>query len=131
MSAEAFTLLGRAAAEQLMVDACTITRETSHTTDPDTGVRTPTFATVYDGRCRIQQQTGVSRPATTGEALVYQLPITVQVPMSVTGVQVDDIVTITASVLDPDLAGRDLWVRELYHKTHATCRRLGCEEVTS
>ena len=73
----------------------------------------------------------MARPQNVGEALVYQLLIDVQVPMSVTGLAVGDVVTVTASALDPDLVGRHFWVKDLAHKTHMTARRLGCEEVTS
>jgi hypothetical protein len=43
----------------------------------------------------------------------------------------DDLVTITASLLDADLVGRTFRVRELGHKSHMTARRVQLEEVTS
>lgn len=134
MSAASLVARGRVAALALMVDACTITRVTGQSTNLQTGVVTDTTATIYTGKCRIQNigtaGQGTARPATVAEAQVYQLPLSIQLPMSVIGVLVADVVTVTASVLDPDLVGRTFWVKELAHKTHLTARRLGLEEVT-
>lgn len=113
-----------------MVDACLIQHRTGETTDPDTGVVTPAYGTVYAGKCRVQQQPGIARPATPGEAYVWLTKFELQLPMSVTGVDTDDLVTITVSVLDADLTGRVWHARALAHKTHATSRRIQCEEVT-
>lgn len=124
---------GRALAEQLMVDACTITRVTGESTDDDTGAVTPTTATVYTGRCRVQQsQLGAdSTPSDPGEAYVRLVAYEVQVPMSVDGVRVSDRIAITASVHDEDLVGRVFVVLGPSHKTHATARRLQCQEVAT
>jgi hypothetical protein len=131
MSASLTALRGQTAAIALMTDACTITR-TSQVTNLQTGVVTNTTTTIYTGRCKFQQLVtgGLARPVSVGEAEVWQLPLHVHVPMTVTGVRVGDIVTASASVLDPDLVGRTFWVRELFHKSYATARRLGLEEVT-
>lgn len=124
---------GRALAESLMVDACTITRLTGETTNEDTGVVTPTTSTVYTGRCRVQQsQLGAdSVPSDPGEAYVRLVAFEVQLPMSVLGLRVQDVVTITASALDPDLVGRQFNILGLAHKTHATARRIQVQEVAT
>jgi hypothetical protein len=131
MSATTATLRGRLAAEANMVDACTIQRVTGTTTNDTTGVVTPTYTTIYSGRCRVQQVVPIAKPAHVGEAAVWLQRLVLQVPMSVTGIASDDLVTITASLLDPDLVGRTFHVRELGHKTHMTARRVQLEEVTS
>lgn len=131
MSATSVVLRGRAAIERLMVDACTIRRPTGSSTDDTTGVVTPTYSTVYSGKCRIQQTVPVSKPDDVGEAHVWLQRLELQVPMSVTGILSDDLVTVTASVLDGDLVGRVFHVRELGHKTHMTSRRVQLEETTS
>lgn len=131
MSVSALLAQGRAAAERLMVDACVIRRVTDSTTDPDTGVITPTYTTIYTGKCRIQQPTAQARTEQAGEAYALMLRLEVQVPMSVTGVQAEDEVLLTASAHDPDLVDRTFLVRDLAHKTHATMRRIGIEERTS
>jgi len=127
---DALLARGRAAAEALMVDACTIRRRTGETTGPG-GVVTPTYVTVFEGQCRLQQPTGTAREEDAGEAALLMVRFELQVPMSVVGVQADDEVTVTASVHDPDLVGREFLVRGLFHKTHATARRLQVEERTS
>lgn len=126
-------LRGRAAAESLMVDTCTVTRLAGEVTNEDTGVVTPTTSTVYTGRCRVQQsQLGAdSTPADPGEAYVRVVAFEVQLPMSVVGVRVQDVITITASPLDPDLVGRAFNVLGLAHKTHATARRIQVQEVAT
>lgn len=122
---------GRTAAEALMTDTCTISRRTGEATDPNTGQITPTYAGVYTGKCRFQQRSAASRETDVGEATLLLRRMELQLPMAVTGVQVDDVVTADASVLDPDLPGRQFVVRDLAHGTHKTARRIGIQEATS
>lgn len=131
MSVTTVLARGRAAAERLMVDACLIRRIANSITDPDTGTITPTYDTVYSGRCRFQQQDAQAARIEVGEASVLMVAMTVQLPMAVTDVRADDEVVATASLHDPDLPGRTFIVKALAHKTHATARRLGLEERTS
>ncbi|GLZ62873.1 DUF6093 family protein [Micromonospora sp. NBRC 107095] len=131
MSVEILLASGRRAIERLMVDQCVVRRDAGTTYDPETGYATPNTTEVYAGKCRVQQQTASAGQRDVGEATVLLLRLEVQVPMSVVGIRVDDVVEVTASVHDPDLPGRRFRVRELAHKTHATARRFGVEEVTS
>lgn len=133
MSAQAATIAGRTAAESLMVDTCLIEHRTGTSAlDETTGRYTDTWTTVYSGKCRIQARDVIRTPtAESGERLVTLKVLTCSVPMSVTGVKVDDRVTVTASALDPDLTNRAFRVADLFHKTHATARRLAIEEITS
>jgi hypothetical protein len=133
MSAQSATLAGRAAAERLMVDTCTVTRVTGGSGDPETGIYTPTRATVYTGKCRVQQAP-IARAGSrseVGEASVVQVGYILQLPTSVTGVEVEDIATVTASALDSGLVGRSFRVAGQAAKTHATMRRLEIREVDS
>lgn len=123
---------GRAAAEALMQDTCTIRRPSGTTTDPDTGVITPTYGDpLYEGKCRVQMAGAQAAAQQPGEAYLLMLRLEVQLPMSVTGLEVDDEITITASTHDPDLVGRVFLIRDLFHKTHATSRRVQVTERTS
>src|SRR5690348_14673080 len=107
MSRASVLARGRAAALAGMVDACAITRVTGHTTDPDTGVQTPTTETVYEGACRVQQWSPSSaRPADVGEDYQLLQATELQLPIDATGVQVGDQVEMTASAHDLDLPGR-------------------------
>jgi hypothetical protein len=130
MSRAAMLARGRIAAENGMVDACTIRRPADVGTDGNGNVIT-TRADVYAGKCRIQQRMGESTSQSPGESYQLLLRLEVQLPMSVTGLQVGDEVTVTSSVSDPDLPGRVFLVRDLAHKSDATARRVGLTERTS
>lgn len=123
---------GRRAAENLMVDECTVTRpgsgdpvwnETSMGYDP------PPPTTVYAGRCRVQLSAAMANTPEAGERVLVVQRATVSVPVDVTGIAVGDTVTITAAAHDPDLVGSTYRVRSLFAKTHATARRLEVEET--
>lgn len=133
MSAITATLRGRAAAEALMLDAVTVTRLASQVTDPETGVVTPTYTTIYTGKCKVQRSQRASRvaPTSVGEAEVFESRLELHLPTSATGVTSDDIATVTASVLDPDLVGMVFHVREPAAKTFTTAHRFGIIQVTS
>lgn len=122
---------GRAAAERLMVDTCIIDRRSGSVLDEDTGQYVDTYTTVYSGKCRIQVTDPGGRAADAGEQTSQIQSLVLQVPMTVSGVKVDDRVSLTASALDPDLVGRTFRVSDLMHKTHATARRLPVEEVAT
>lgn len=122
---------GRAAAERLMADTCLIRRRTGETTDPFSGTITPTYATIYTGKCRVQHQEAQAREENAGQAFLLMLVLQLQLPVSVTGLEVDDEVIMTASTYDPDLVGRVFFIRDLMHKTHTTARRVSIQERTS
>lgn len=136
MTAASVTARGRAAAEALMVDACVIRRQVGTTTDPDTGAVTPSYEDVYSGKCRVQSRNLSARSPNSGQQRVDLYAVELQLPITVTGVAVNDVAEITVS-LDPELptpradgTPRLFRVNNLFHKTHATSRRLSVEEVT-
>lgn len=129
MSATSATLAGRRAAEKLMVDSCSIAHGVGvagfelgeYTTIPG--------AEVYAGKCKVQiQGTRPPKTSTDADALLSLVVVEIHVPMSVVGVEVHDLVTITGSLLDPDLVGRVYRVMDHAGKTFATARRMRCEE---
>lgn len=129
MSIEAFLARGRAAAVELMVDACTIEYLDTSVTDQDLGTVDETFTPVYAGKCRFQQPAPSGNRTDVGEADVLVGQLILQVPMSVVGIRPNAVVTCTASALDPDLVGRKWTVTGLGHKTHSTMRRVALQEV--
>lgn len=133
MSATSALLRGRAAALALMTDAVAVTRlnPAGSTTDGETGVITAAYTTVYSGAAKVQSRQVVARQANVGEAERWITHREVHLPVTATGVQADDIVTVTASVLDPDLVGKVFHVRDVLDKSYATARRLGVVEVDS
>lgn len=112
------------------VDTCTIKRVTGESTDID-GVITPTYTTLYTGVCRVQQQQPYAERKDVGEAYLLALRLEIQLPMTVTGLEPDDILTVVTSLMDADLPGRVFVVRDLAHKTDASSRRVQCSEITS
>ncbi|WP_329019286.1 DUF6093 family protein [Micromonospora rifamycinica] len=121
---------GRAAAERLMVDTCTIRRASGEGSDDDGNVIV-TYEDLYAGKCRVQQTSAQAAQQESGEDYLLLLRLEVHLPMSVIGLETGDEVTITASVHDPDLPGRVFLIRDLAHKSHATARRVGVTERTS
>lgn len=131
MTAQSALEAGRRMAEALMVDSCTIRRRTGTTTNPTTGTVTPTFSTLYTAqKCRIQTRGNWGEAKDIGEAALVLLTVEIQLPVTVTGVEVRDEVTIDVCVNDAELVGREFRVKDLNHKSHGTMRRLMGTEVT-
>jgi hypothetical protein len=130
VSIESALARGRAAAENLMVDACVIKRQAGESVGAG-GVITPTYSTLYTGKCRVQSQAQNHQGTDVGEAYIVLERHEVQLPIAVTGLQEGDQITIVSSALDPDLVGRVFAVRDIARKTHLTSRRVTVLEVTS
>lgn len=116
---------GRAAAERLMVDTCTITRPGVASLNETTGAVTRATTTVYTGACRVKPDPAPSE-SQSGEREVVVRRFIVSIPTSETGVEVDDIVTVTASDFDAALVDRTLTVGGIVTGSHVTARRLVC-----
>jgi hypothetical protein len=132
MSAQTAIARARIAAENMMVDACTITRGGTVTTDDLTGGTTVVGGTtIYTGKCKLQQGPGAAaQRADAGEVVSYLLGLQVHLPVvGSEAVQRGDTVTITTATLDQALANRTFTVQDLLLKTYGSSRRLGCEEV--
>lgn len=129
MSVVDLLVKGRAAAESLMVDTCTVTRVTGRTLDEDDGTYSDTTSIVYSGKCRIQvRNAAVAALPLSGEREVVAFMLELQTPMTGAALAVGDVVTVTASLYDPTLADRVFRVREVFHKSHATARRTLVQE---
>lgn len=122
-------LRGRKAAEQIMVDACAITRAASTITDPETGAVYRTTTAVYTGKCKVSINSKTARPDTIGEDQLFLFRVQLQLPVTAVDVRIDDKAVITSSVYDPELVGRTVAIREVAHGTYITSRRLMAEEV--
>lgn len=136
MSYQAVLRSGRSRAESLMVDACRITRGGTRTFNPGDGTYTTTGgSTVYEGKCRIQipQQivAGGADEKQAGQrewtSTFYMLMLPVE---GSEAVRIEDLVTITSSTNDTAMLNKALHVSGLHTKSHATSRRLRCEEYT-
>lgn len=111
-----------------MVDTCTVRRVTGEAMNATTLVMEPTYSTVYAGRCRVQLNDAAPMRPDAGEHRGTLMRTIVQIPVSVTTVRVDDVVTVALSE-DTELSGRSFRVAAMFHKTHASARRLECEET--
>lgn len=119
---------GRDLAEELMTDACTIRRVTGEALDANHDL-TPTYSTVYAGKCRIRPRQTQDRMLEQGGDDVGVADLVVSVPIAVTGVEPGDLVDITVSTYDPDAVGRTYTVLGSVHGSQVTARRLTCQEV--
>lgn len=100
--------------------------------DEDTGQYTKIPGDLrYAGIARVQTTDAIGNDSTAGDRSLVQTRFRVDLPMSAPGAAVDDIFTVTSSVLDPELAGCRFRVASLVHKTFMTARRLAVEEVQS
>lgn len=130
MSRASVLTRGRVAAEAGMVDACSIRRRTGTTTDDNTGEVTPTWTSIYSGKCRVQQRTVQAESQTPGQDYQLLTQLELQFPIAAAALLVGDEVTVTASG-DPQLVGAVLIVRDLAVKSEATARRIGVTRRTS
>jgi hypothetical protein len=65
-----------------MLDAVTVQHQTGAATDGETGAVTPTYATVYTGKAKIQQAAPASNPSEVGEASVFVGQLTLHLPVT-------------------------------------------------
>lgn len=116
----------RRRAEWLMVDTCVIDRPTgSFNWNPDTGRDEPTVERVYEGKCRLRQQTMYGSDQTNGGHTYTVQQTELHLPWGVTySPKINDVATVTG------------WrypfrVRGLINQTHATARRMLVDAVTA
>jgi len=120
----------RAAAESLMLDACTITRPGEPVTDPDTGEVTNTATEVYSGKCKVQSKdSSTSSPEAGGHSFTV-VSRQVHIPAGSADVLDDDVVTITAATLS-QLVGKVYRADGFTPDSYDTAFRLPVKEVTS
>lgn len=131
MSAASATRGGRRTAEGLMVDSCSIRHPgTVAFQSLDGTYGTVAGDLVYAGKCKVQQRAGRMPPTPSQEGTeLVLLPLEVHIPVDAPAPAVNDLVTITVSLLDPALVGRIYRVVDVPGKSFATARRLRCEEI--
>lgn len=114
-----------------MVDACVIRApSTTGDMDPDTGLRPEVpGAVVYAGNCKVQTYEAHEANPESGDHVFSVQRSSIHIPATVE-VPVGHLLTVTASVLDPNLVGRRFRVSAVLHKTFATANRLQVDEVT-
>lgn len=129
MSRDSVLARGRAFAVTGFTATCLIQRVQSLDTNPQTGVVTPTYVTIYTGACRVQSSGGAS-PVDVAQANRYEVPSTLQIPVAGTSdVRVEDRVTILTNPNDTDLVNRVFHITGLHRATHKTARRLEMQNL--
>ena len=124
MSAPDALLQGRREAETLMVDTCTISRPGEPVTDPDTGNVTDSMTTVYTGKCKVaSKDSSVASPDVAGASFTV-VSRQVHVPAGVADIQDGDVVTVTASLLNPFGVGKQYRVEGFEPDSFETAARL-------
>jgi hypothetical protein len=111
-----------------MTDTATITRGAVPTFDPNTGLETGSATTVHSGPCMVKMPTAVEVERLFGEEQVTATRFIAVFPHDVTGVQVDDVVTVTDSE-DADLLAVQLKVVAVPRRSHTLYKGFGCEVV--
>ena len=117
-----------------MTDTCTISRAGAGdpTYDPATDSYTyPTADEIYVGKCRVKPADTVDLAEEAGETVVGARRYVVSVPTSTTTVQRNDVLEVTASVLDSGLVGTKFRVLGALKGSQVTARRLACEETSA
>jgi hypothetical protein len=134
VSAETAIAAGQAAAEARMVDTCTITRAGAgprefNRTNGQTVA--PARTVIYSGKCKIQARVESVASISEGGQLVIVRNPELQLPISATSVDVDDVAHVDAvgPWSDAALVDREFRIAGDPAKTFATARRLPCEEV--
>lgn len=119
----------QAQAESLMQDRCIIRAVTGTVSNPD-ATTTPTYTTVYEGRCKVQNtQPWPSNPQ-AGEHTWNLVPTFLHLPVAGSqDVGTDHVAEILTSV-DPANVGRTLRIRNGDRKTFQTAVRFITEEIT-
>lgn len=122
----------RSQAESMMRDSVLIERQTGTTQDPGTLEDVATWATVYEGRGRVQRPGTQPSETVAGEVEFGVSTVLAQLPLSAVGVKRGHRVTVTAlgPESDPDLLDLVATVQANLTKSHPTKRTLVCEEVT-
>lgn len=108
----------RATAEMTFADSCVINEPAGEPVlDPETGEYAGggLGAEVYSGPCAVAPTQGSDRVVEVGGDVVTLRTFTLRVPWDTTGVEVDQIVTITTA--DPHMTGRRLRVIDVQGRT--------------
>lgn len=131
MSAASLLARGRAAAARLMVDTCTVKYQSGTSFNNTSGVDEPTYTTRFTSACKVQERGVQSTEREAGGREATLVRTTIHLPISAGAVEVDDLVTITASVHDSQLVGRVFRVLAPVGKSFATARRIEVEEIAA
>jgi hypothetical protein len=123
-----------------MIDTCTIDRPGTATTDPETGAVTNTSTRIYPtaaqiaagnpGKCKVQSKDSATSTPEAGESVFIVVSRQVHIPAGVADVRNNDVITVTASVLNPFGVGRKYRVEGFTPDSFDTAARIPVKEIT-
>lgn len=131
MSVRGVVQSGRRAMTSVLIDACTVTRASTSPPvyDPVTMQYTPAAPTaVFTGACWVRPAQAGANVVEAGDEPVTLRTFLVSLPWDCPTVEVDDMLTVTAS-LDPRLVGRPLRVVAVAYSTAHVRRQITVEDV--
>lgn len=118
----------RAQAEAMMTDTGSVRRPGPEVTDPETGVVTPGMVEVYAGKVKLQGARALAGEQVAGGHKFIIENLQLHFPVG-SGLRIDDVCTLTASVLDPDQVGLSFRLTEKDRGTYRTADRWNVELV--
>ena len=133
MSRAAALAAGRAAALAGMTDAVIIRAPDSFgPKDPATGKRPVVAGAIrYEGAAKVQSYEAYSAAASSGAHMYTVQNHRVDIPVGAGPVFAEDIVTVTASELNPHLVGDRSTVAGVPAKSQTTAQRLQCQMIAA
>lgn len=112
-----------------MQDACTVSRPGEPVTDPDTGNVTPSMAPVYAGPCKVQSKDSSVATPDAGGASFTVVSRQVHIPAGAADVRNGDVITVTASLLNPFGVGKQYRVEGFTPDSFETAARIPVKEI--
>lgn len=119
----------REQAEALMVDSCRIERPGEVVTDPESGAVTPSYTLVYEGKCKVQSKDSAVATLEAAGASFTVVSRQVHIPSGAADVKDDDVVTITAALLNRFGVGKQYRVEGFTPDSFDTAARIPVKEV--
>ena len=119
--------------ENEMVDTVTVVRPgrdaDAGTFDDGTGIYSPsaTDTTIYSGKAMVTTYAAEPRHRQEGGGEIKENTYTVRLPLTAAEVEENDIITVTASLRDDQLPGKDLLVVSVNYTTFAVSRKILAE----
>lgn len=118
---------GRKRALERMDSLCVITRPGAQVWDEENGEWVASTVTIYEGVCRlVDASTGGKKVAAGGQLLVITSP-ELHLPADAAGVEVSDLVELTACASRPAIIGERYMIRETVDGTQVTALRYKVE----
>lgn len=127
MSLTGLVARGRRAAEALMTDTVTIVRPGA-TITASSGAVTTASEDVYSGKARWKPAAFVSSESDVATAVVTVSSAEVHLPVGSCVPEPGDVVTLTASLMRPDIVGSTARVRSRFTGSTVTSLRIPIEE---